>query len=260
MDLFSLPISYDQLTHAETISKEYIDRAFILKEEYQSLLERNREEINDILNKNRKEEEIIDLLRKYENYLEQIERLKEITSINNLVTEDVIKELNKMELDFYNIIVSQDIREKFKRKRESQQQMNIKIEEIINDIDTMWDEGNSEDEIKNNIRLKLKDVCINFTDEIFEYMINYLFNLITRHKSVRVNLNDHQITKLKHITIEEDNENICITCLNHFKEGEDVIVLPCNDTHMFHSECIVTWLKMSVHCPLCKADIRNFLK
>jgi len=259
MDLFYLPTTYNQLTHAKAISKEYINRAIILKEEYQSLIKRNGEDINQLLNEDGREEEINDLLETYENYTEQMERLQQIISINDLVTEDLIKEINKMELDFYNIIATQDIREQLKRERESQQQMNTKIEEIVNDINTMWDDGKSEEEIKDIIRSKLKDIARNFTDEMFEYMINYLFILVTRDKSVRVNLNDQQISKLKRITIEEDNENTCTTCLNRFKEGEDVIVLPCNDKHMYHTNCIVPWLKMSVHCPLCKADIRTFL-
>jgi len=40
----------------------------------------------------------------------------------------------------------------------------------------------------------------------------------------------------------------CIICLSDFKNGDQVVQLPCN--HTFHSECISKWLAKSRHCPL----------
>lgn len=45
----------------------------------------------------------------------------------------------------------------------------------------------------------------------------------------------------------------CMICLGHYIEGERLRWLPC--VHAFHRECIDTWLKSSVKCPLCKLNI-----
>lgn len=40
----------------------------------------------------------------------------------------------------------------------------------------------------------------------------------------------------------------CSVCLCDFEEGERVAQLPCG--HLFHAECIRSWLQMRGHCPL----------
>ena len=44
-----------------------------------------------------------------------------------------------------------------------------------------------------------------------------------------------------------------------FDDDENVIVLPCDDRHFFHKECIVNWFRSATNyeilCPLCKTDI-----
>lgn len=45
-----------------------------------------------------------------------------------------------------------------------------------------------------------------------------------------------------------DDELECAICLEEFKNGCSVVVLPCK-SHTFHSQCINTWLKVNSVCP-----------
>ncbi|KAM3245303.1 hypothetical protein ACQJBY_056554 [Aegilops geniculata] len=46
----------------------------------------------------------------------------------------------------------------------------------------------------------------------------------------------------------------CAVCLGEFQEGERVRLLP-GCLHVFHAECIDTWLQGCANCPLCRAAI-----
>ena len=45
----------------------------------------------------------------------------------------------------------------------------------------------------------------------------------------------------------------CSVCLEEFKSGEVLRILPC--THPFHRDCVDKWLYKKHTCPLCKFDI-----
>ncbi|KAK9757649.1 hypothetical protein RND81_01G176700 [Saponaria officinalis] len=46
----------------------------------------------------------------------------------------------------------------------------------------------------------------------------------------------------------------CSVCLSEFQEGETLRLLPkCK--HAFHIDCIDTWLRSHINCPLCRAGI-----
>ncbi|CAI2377738.1 unnamed protein product [Moneuplotes crassus] len=47
----------------------------------------------------------------------------------------------------------------------------------------------------------------------------------------------------------------CTICLDDFKQGDNIINLPCHKTHIFHSQCIADWVKENNNCPLCKTPI-----
>ncbi|CAI8617355.1 unnamed protein product [Vicia faba] len=42
----------------------------------------------------------------------------------------------------------------------------------------------------------------------------------------------------------------CAICLEDFEAKEEVMLTPCN--HMFHEDCIVTWLTSKGQCPVCR--------
>ncbi|CAI2377906.1 unnamed protein product [Moneuplotes crassus] len=47
----------------------------------------------------------------------------------------------------------------------------------------------------------------------------------------------------------------CTICLEGFKEGDNIINLPCHSTHIFHAQCIADWVRINNNCPLCKTPI-----
>ena len=52
--------------------------------------------------------------------------------------------------------------------------------------------------------------------------------------------------------LDPDNRN-CVICLEDFKDKEKTIALPC--IHVFHSDCIKSWLGSHNCCPTCKFEL-----
>jgi hypothetical protein len=44
----------------------------------------------------------------------------------------------------------------------------------------------------------------------------------------------------------------CVICIELVEDGDEVLLLNCPGNHVFHSQCIKTWLKKKIVCPLCK--------
>ena len=53
--------------------------------------------------------------------------------------------------------------------------------------------------------------------------------------------------------INNDIEYKCIICYDNFKEGDKVTTLPC--VHVFHIDCIKSWILEHKNCPVCKFGI-----
>jgi len=57
----------------------------------------------------------------------------------------------------------------------------------------------------------------------------------------------------------EGNETLhltqCPICLIEYDEPSELIRLPCDSKHVFHSSCIRSWLMKQKSCPLCIVDI-----
>jgi hypothetical protein len=49
----------------------------------------------------------------------------------------------------------------------------------------------------------------------------------------------------------------CYICLLNYKEGDNLVELPCNFNHHFHEACITKWLKINNACPLCRKVVDN---
>ncbi|GFZ17679.1 hypothetical protein Acr_26g0009490 [Actinidia rufa] len=45
----------------------------------------------------------------------------------------------------------------------------------------------------------------------------------------------------------------CAICLDEFRVGSEVTRIPCS--HVYHDDCIVSWLKTSNSCPLCRYEM-----
>ena len=48
---------------------------------------------------------------------------------------------------------------------------------------------------------------------------------------------------------------ICNICLAEIYPGVNFIRLGCSDRHLFHQNCIYTWLQQNPSCPLCRAKV-----
>nr|CAD1820978.1 unnamed protein product [Ananas comosus var. bracteatus] len=59
-------------------------------------------------------------------------------------------------------------------------------------------------------------------------------------------------------TATATNTNDCAVCLNEFQEEERIRLLP-NCLHLFHIDCIDTWLQSNANCPLCRSPITAIL-
>lgn len=61
-------------------------------------------------------------------------------------------------------------------------------------------------------------------------------------------------------TVDENysEENCCVVCLNDVIGGEDCRKLPkCG--HVFHVECVDTWLERNWTCPICRRQVTDDL-
>ena len=52
------------------------------------------------------------------------------------------------------------------------------------------------------------------------------------------------------IPILDNDKKNCVICMEDFKNGDVTTNLPC--LHMFHTNCIQSWLKTQNTCPICK--------
>lgn len=92
-----------------------------------------------------------------------------------------------------------------------------------------------------------------------EGLINMIMRLQTPQEQEQPHLSRNQINRLPLITFKKSadtkpgEEEKCPICITDFKDQEKVRKLPCQ--HLFHPECIDTWLVQNSHCPICKADL-----
>ncbi|KAL4431530.1 hypothetical protein ABPG74_017235 [Tetrahymena malaccensis] len=54
-----------------------------------------------------------------------------------------------------------------------------------------------------------------------------------------------------------DQVKECSICLNEYQNDETIVILNCDSKHIFHQQCIETWVKQKDECPLCRAVIFN---
>eukprot|EP00004_Rigifila_ramosa_P000705 TRINITY_DN10731_c0_g1_i1.p1 TRINITY_DN10731_c0_g1~~TRINITY_DN10731_c0_g1_i1.p1 ORF type:complete len:256 (-),score=36.60 TRINITY_DN10731_c0_g1_i1:12-779(-) len=47
----------------------------------------------------------------------------------------------------------------------------------------------------------------------------------------------------------------CAICLDDFREGVEIIRLPCTGQHFYHKQCALQWLRSHKSCPSCRQDI-----
>ncbi|KZV19707.1 hypothetical protein F511_41889 [Dorcoceras hygrometricum] len=82
---------------------------------------------------------------------------------------------------------------------------------------------------------------------------------IVSHRAIAMEEPDLRMVPATVSSIESLNittakeEQCCPICLEDFDLGCQVVSMPCS--HVFHEECIKTWLKSSHYCPLCRFEM-----
>lgn len=61
-----------------------------------------------------------------------------------------------------------------------------------------------------------------------------------------------RISLTKQYIDEELKTKQCAICQEDFKEGDEVIKMPCESGHTYCTDCIVGWLKVNSTCPVCR--------
>jgi len=47
----------------------------------------------------------------------------------------------------------------------------------------------------------------------------------------------------------------CAVCMDSVAEGEEVVVLPCGGSHVFHPPCVTPWFNKTNSCPVCRQEL-----
>ena len=87
-----------------------------------------------------------------------------------------------------------------------------------------------------------------------ELIRSYFSNLSNSYNDADANDNE-VMDELVETEIENVNKlaldkKKCVICLEDFKNGDKAIFLPC--IHLFHKDCIMSWLDSHNNCPICK--------
>jgi hypothetical protein len=117
--------------------------------------------------------------------------------------------------------------------------------------------GNFQDNYSSNFRSNYRG---NFFEEILRILQP---NMQQSERNAHPPTSKENLSKLKEFNMSEkyckkENNKVelpnCCICLEEISLGEKSILLPCG--HMFHSNCIVTWLKKNNTCPMCRFEIK----
>ena len=72
-------------------------------------------------------------------------------------------------------------------------------------------------------------------------------------KKLQEQLND--ISYEDYVKNNGNEVDMCIICTDNFKNNDRVIQLSCNNKHVFHSDCIKTWIMKKTICPMCRTEL-----
>ena len=198
-------------------------------------------------------------MKEFDKTNEMINLLKNI--LNRYRTEPLpppaVKKISECEVFVYRKIMNSQVRNVLVKEAKEEERKMETLNDLIDEIDRMWDNDESEEDIKEKIYKVFKELHPN---RLIDTIVDEFFAFATQDKNVRVNLSNEQINGLQREEYEKSNSQqdeteACGTCLENFSNGEECIVL--HGMHRFHPNCIIPWLKMSVNCPTCRHDLRE---
>lgn len=135
--------------------------------------------------------------------------------------------------------------------------------------------GTMEEVFYNNTYLSgavLLDVCCtNIVIGLFRALVSIyvlhsysLLDQVQRRKKIKTTFTDSEINRVvrkeKFCSSISHLDSSCSICLETFRDGEEIAMLPCDDRHSFHYQCIKTWLSRQNTCPLCQVRLSRFCK
>lgn len=91
-------------------------------------------------------------------------------------------------------------------------------------------------------------------EEIMEQLLRSV-----RSRQEHRGINPNQLENIQTIKFKKDplvapgEEEKCPICCAEFEDDESLSKLEC--THLYHKECINTWLVRNATCPVCKRDV-----
>jgi E3 ubiquitin-protein ligase RNF115/126 len=88
---------------------------------------------------------------------------------------------------------------------------------------------------------------------------NILAELLDNYEVFRgMAATDDELDRLQRRAMsEEDISRLgqgCIICISGFVMGDIIMTIPCS--HVFHMDCLTTWLMINGVCPLCSRSCR----
>ena len=174
-----------------------------------------------------------------QNHFKMLENLFSTDSNTKNIEQNLKEENNKLDIN----IKSEN--SKFKKKLEEQK---IKTNNLLSGTNVYIPDNNNHNIniMSNRNRRRINNINNNNSNDNKDKIIDY-----KKSKAISA-LPTFQYKYI--IKYEKRNEKICSICLNEFKEEEILIRFSCKQ-HIFHKNCLCTWLKNSDICPLCKKSL-----
>ena len=174
-----------------------------------------------------------------QNHFKMLENLFSPDSNIKNIEQNLKEENNKLDIN----IKSEN--SKFKKKLEEQK---IKTNNLLSGTNVYIPDNNNHNIniMSNRNRRRINNINNNNSNDNKDKIIDY-----KKSKAISA-LPTFQYKYI--IKYEKRNEKVCSICLSEFKEEEILIRFSCKQ-HIFHKNCLCTWLKNSDICPLCKKSL-----
>ena len=174
-----------------------------------------------------------------QNHFKMLENLFSSDSNIKNIEQNLKEENNKLDIN----IKSEN--SKFKKKLEEQK---IKTNNLLSGTNVYIPDNNNHNIniMSDRNRRRIDNINNNNSNDNKDKIIDY-----KKSKAISA-LPTFQYKYI--IKYEKRNEKVCSICLNEFKEEEILIRFSCKQ-HIFHKNCLCTWLKNSDICPLCKKSL-----